>query len=53
MDGGRQQESIEIAAPTRAIMPEITVSNRPQLSVAEAKLENLANVNLNNDPMVQ
>jgi cell division protein FtsZ len=49
----RQQESIEISAPAKAIMPEITISNRPQLSVAEAKLENVANINLNNDPMVQ
>jgi hypothetical protein len=50
---GRQQESIAISAPAKMVMPEITISNRPQLSVAEAKLENVANTNLNNDPMVQ
>ena len=47
---GRQET---MAAPARAMMPEITISNRPTFSVAEAKLENLASANLNNDPMVQ
>jgi len=47
---GRQET---MAAPARAMMPEITISNRPMLSGAEASLENGVTSNLNNDPMVQ
>jgi len=48
-----RQETMAAPAPARSMMPEITISNRPTLSVAEANLENVASANLNNDPMVQ
>jgi cell division protein FtsZ len=50
---GRQQEPMIISAPAKTMMPEITISNHPHMAVAEAKLENVANANLNNDPMIQ
>ena len=35
-------------------MPEMTVSNRPHVSGAEAKMDGLVNMDMNNrDPMVQ
>jgi cell division protein FtsZ len=42
------------SAPKRAMMPEMTVSNRPHISGAEAKMDGLVNMDMNNrDPMVQ
>jgi cell division GTPase FtsZ len=50
---GRQQETVVSPVPSRTMMPEITVSHRPQMSGAEAKLDSLASANLSNDPMIQ
>jgi cell division GTPase FtsZ len=54
---GRQHESVQAPVPTRKMMPEITISNRPHLSGAEARMDNVANVaNVDlkdRDPMIQ
>jgi cell division protein FtsZ len=54
MAGRKQETATSAPSPTRAKLPEITVSKRPQLPGAEAKLDGMVNMDLNNrDPMIQ